>query len=229
MEACLLAMRDIVVAEIDALQARLGRGAAAGAVRDRPICCPCADDAVRCLPLGGAALALRYRRAGIALRRLLRAGGQPDHHARPSLQCGHSLLHAGDRQCRAPVPPGRRAGLSAGAVRRAMPQAAGACRFRPAGTNTGGARGDARWRGVPGHRAHAGRAAGCVQRASAPHGDPHRLRHRFRRRDCLWQGGCGVGIGRDAGRSRLPCVRAARAAWRAPSRRSPVRLGSTKW
>ena len=83
MEACLIRMRVAIPAEIEALKLSSRRGAPARPLRARPLCRPCADDAVRGIPGRRAALRLRHRRAALALRRLLRAGGEPADHALP--------------------------------------------------------------------------------------------------------------------------------------------------
>ena len=113
MEACLIGMRDAVAAEMEALklssdEARrlarfeLGRYAA------HALMMPYAA-------FHQAAVRARYDIAVLAraLRRVLRAGGKPARHAAADRQRGRALLPDGDRQCRKPAAPRRRAWLSA--------------------------------------------------------------------------------------------------------------------
>ena len=137
----------------------------------------------------------------------------------------HSVLHAGDRQCRAPPPPRRRARFSARALRRRLPEAAGPCRLRAARADPGRGRRNARWRRVPVHCPHAGRPAGRLRRTAAAHRAADRLRYRLQGRDRLRRGAAGSrrregGHGADRRRSVRPAGSAsASAASPAPSRR----------
>ncbi len=120
-------------------------------------------------------------------------------------------------------------GFPPGTLRRPLPEAACSCRLRPAGADPGRARRDARRRGIPHHRPHAGRPAGRIQRARPPHRDPDRLRHRVRRRDGLWQGGAQIRALAPPPSVRPAVCASGRAALPAPSRRSRARSASMKW
>ena len=192
MEACLIRMSVAVAAEIQALklssdEARrlarfeLGRYAA------HALMMPYAA-----FQAAAARDPLRHRRAALALRRLLRAGGEPADHAAAPRRVGHSVLHAGGRQCRPPLPQGGRARLSAKPLRRRLSEAAGACRLRPArpdlcrsGRNAG-RRGipdasPARWKGRRAPSTSGRAAPRCFLAATSA----------FKRRDRLWRGASG--------------------------------------
>ena len=235
MEACLIRMATAIAAEIEALklssdEARrlarfeLGRYAA------HALMMPYAA-----FQHGGDARALRHRRAALALRRVVRAGGQPADHASDGRQRRRAVLHAGGRQCRKPHPPRRRARLSAGRFGGGCPKLPVHAAFAQPGQMFVEAVEMPDGAAFLTHRAHARRAAGRVRRAPAPHRAAARLRHRLPRRDRLRRSTsrCSGLAGKSPGSS-TPVGPACRLCERAGclSRAEPPvtrRSASTKW
>ena len=149
-------------------------------------------------------------------------------------RAGRAVLHAGGRRCRQPLPPGRRAGLSAQPLRRRLSRSCPPCRLRPAGPDPRRSGRDAGRRRVPlrsparwkGRRARFGERP---RRTALLLGCDIGLRGR----DRLWRGApvaANVGTRHARHRSGPPAGSASgRAALPAPSRRSRVRSASTRW